>query len=342
MAAVAAIAIVAWWPRGMSVRVEGAELAQNGDLAPRARSAVARFGDGSEIVLAASARARIAEVTATGARIVLEQGAAHARIVHRAGTRWSIEAGPHSVRVTGTEFDVTWSPDRRELRVAMQHGAVVVSGPLAQGGIDVRAGQELIATDASLRIDMIETKAPAATSASAVPPVATATASAAKTAAIDPPRQSWAQRVAAGDFALVVAEAEARGVDSVLSSGSIDELSALADAARYAGRSDLAKRVLQAQRKRFAGSEAARTAAFLLARMADAGGALDEAITLYAQYLAGGGGTLAAEALGRKMLAERRAGRAVDARASAEQYLRHYPKGPHAAAAAELSEAAPK
>jgi hypothetical protein len=42
------------------------------------------------------------------------------------------------------------------------------------------------------------------------------------------------------------------------------------------------------------------------------------------------------------MLAERRAGRAVDARASAEQYLRHYPKGPHAAAAAELSEAAPK
>jgi hypothetical protein len=133
----------------------------------------------------------------------------------------------------------------------------------------------------------------------------------------------------------VLSEAQARGIDSVLGSGSLDDLVALADAARYAGRGDLAQRALQSVRSRFASSPAARTAAFLLGRMAE-GGAPSAAIGWYDRYLAEApGGAFASEALGRKMLLLRTSSPA-QARAVAKQYLKSFPKGGYAQVARDI------
>src|SRR5205809_862285 len=72
--------------------------------------------------------ARIAETNAAGARVLLEQGGLHADVVHRPRTRWSVEAGPFVVRVTGTRFDVGWDPETQSVKVALQQGSVVVTG----------------------------------------------------------------------------------------------------------------------------------------------------------------------------------------------------------------------
>ncbi len=118
---------------------------------------------------------------------------------------------------------------------------------------------------------------------------------------------------------------------------SLADLAALADAARYAGRSDLARRALLAERARFPGSAEARAAAFLLGRIADDGASTAAAVRWYDDYLTEAPhGAFAAEALGRKLVALRRAGDPA-ARPTAAEYLRRYPDGPHAAAARELA-----
>ena len=341
-----------------------------------------RFSDGSTIALAEGARARVADVSAHGARILLESGEARARIVHAPGTAWSIEAGPFTIAVTGTAFDVGWRADEGTLDVRMIEGVVVVRGPQAPEGVVLHAGQRLVAggAEASLRIDTTAaperstspTAEPAAPSASTKPPAApvqdgppqlapspspsaaaapvtmggappnppapsSGAGSAAKPEPSAPP--TWAQRVAAGDFAGVLAEADARGIDAALDGASLADLGALADAARYRGRFDLARRALVVERARFAGSREAANAAFLLGRIAeDAQGAPAAAVVLYDRYLAESpGGPFAEEALGRKMVSLRRSAGLAAARSVAEEYLRRYPQGAYAAAARELS-----
>src|SRR5436853_444840 len=94
-------------------------LAQLGTLARHAW-AVAHFTDGTEVRVEKSARARIVDVESHGARVALEQGRARLRVVHRADARWSVDAGPFSIAVTGTEFDVDWSASDGVLVVEMR------------------------------------------------------------------------------------------------------------------------------------------------------------------------------------------------------------------------------
>jgi hypothetical protein len=148
-------------------------------------------------------------------------------------------------------------------------------------------------------------------------------------------RAAWSKLVADGEFDRVIAEAQERGMHRVLSGAPLDDLVALSDAARYAGRGDLARSALLAMRDRFAASSAARTAAFLLGRLAE-GGSADSAIGWYDRYLAESpGGTFASEALGRKMLLLR-ARSPAKARRLAEQYLGLFPKGAYAQVARDL------
>ena len=165
-------------------------------------------------------------------------------------------------------------------------------------------------------------------------------ARASTSAAAAPPSLDWPARVAAGDFRGVVADAQARGVDASLHGAPLADLGALADAARYAGDNDLARRALLAERSRFPASAEAHAAAFLLGRLADSGGgAPGAAVGWYDAYLAEAPyGAFAAEALGRKLAALRRAHDPA-ARAVAAEYLQRYPKGPYAASARELTEA---
>ncbi len=153
----------------------------------------------------------------------------------------------------------------------------------------------------------------------------------------------WRAEIARGEFEPILHEAAARGTESCLRSLPSDRLAVLGDAARYGGQTDLARRVLQAQRARFPGSSAAAEATFLLGRLAeDAHEPGSVALPWYERYLKEAPtGVYAAEALGRQMLIL--GGRANDQRAReiARKYLEGYPRGAYVAQAREILEGAP-
>jgi TolA-binding protein len=129
----------------------------------------------------------------------------------------------------------------------------------------------------------------------------------------------------------VIAKASERGTNDCKASCSASELRALADAARYTGRSTLAEGALQALRTRYGSAKEGRTAAFLLGRIYEARGSMSQAERAYAAYLRElPSGELAAEALAGQM----RAVLALSGRSAAEpiarRYLAIYPNGVHA------------
>lgn len=138
----------------------------------------------------------------------------------------------------------------------------------------------------------------------------------------------WASQVAVGDSRTVVADAERLGVDTTLRDANGRDLAAFADAARYAGRPELADKAMKMERQRFPGTARARAAAFLLGRMAEDRGDAPSGLTWYRSYLAESpGGPYAAEALGRAMLAvEHLQGRGA-ALPIAREYLGRFPNG---------------
>lgn len=356
----AGIALYAAWPAAeLAASLDGVALASGSyvqsDAPGGARIA---FSDGSEVRVTRGASARVEEITSKGARLRLEDGALEASIVPAPGAEWSVDAGPFVVAVKGTRFTAAWSASAQELRVVLDEGSVSVRGPLAPDGVTLVEGQTMTANlrNDELSITKAEPSASAALGAPSAPPLSPSIASpglgdlespppAAPTATVSEvgaPFVSWSKRVAKGDFEGVLREAEQRGVDGVLSGGSLDDLVALSDAARYAGRGDLSRRALLAVRSRFAGSGPATSAAFLLGRMAHDGGSPGGAIQWYDRYLAEApSGTFASEALGRKMLAVRTTQGTGAARPLAEAYLARYPKGGFAAVAGEIVGQAP-
>jgi hypothetical protein len=350
-----AVALLAWPPPPLRCTLDGvaARAGAYVHAPPGGTGATVRCSDGSVVAFAAGSSGRLAAIDARGARVLVESGVAAVRVAHRPGARWSFEAGPFAIAVLGTVFDVAWSAASQTLEVDLREGAVSVRGPLSPGGIELRAGQRLVAraTDGTLRIDAAAAPAPETVPTPPAAPDTTAPGTAApappppapppslpRRAAPPPPRaERWPERVAAGDFRGVLADAEARGLDAVLAQAPLADLAALADAARYAGRGAVARRALLAQRDRFAASAEARAAAFLLGRLADDGGSPAEARSWYDRYLVEApAGAVAAEALGRKMMALHRAGDPA-APAVAAAYLRRHPDGPHAAAAREIA-----
>jgi TolA-binding protein len=149
----------------------------------------------------------------------------------------------------------------------------------------------------------------------------------------------WSQDLDEDRAGAIVAAAETLGIQRVLRESSSQELSALADAARYKHRYTLARQALTAQMRRFPASPRARDAAFFLGRLCeDAEDRLEDALGFYNRYLqATPDGTYAAEALGRKMMVLERSARQDEARVIAADYLRLYPKGPYAYAARALA-----
>jgi TolA-binding protein len=132
----------------------------------------------------------------------------------------------------------------------------------------------------------------------------------------------------------VVADALALGIDGVFAQSSGDELAALADAARYTHRPDIARGAFLAQRRRFPGSEHARVAAFGLGRLEDADQDPRVALGWFDTYLGEApNGRYASEALGRKMTLVKVLDGQEAARAWADLYLRRFPSGTYAAAA---------
>jgi len=328
-------------------------------IAARAHPTI-RFSDGTQLGLKAGARGRLASVDARGARVMLDGGEAHVEVVPRDGARWLFDAGPFSVQVKGTEFNLAWKADEGRLDVRLLHGAVSVAGPVSDQAISLHAGQWLtvhvrtheafvrnLDDDVSASRSSSEVPAPSETippaeapPAAALAPVPVLRDGRPKAHRLARPAPSaadfaWASARAEGDWNRILDAANKRGIDRTLAERSSEDLALLADAAHYLHRDEVAERALLAQRKRFAGTTRAKDAAFLLGRIVESRpGGTSEALDWYDRHLdEAPTGTYASEALGRKMtvLARLRGDKA--ARPVAEEYLRRYPAGSYARAA---------
>jgi TolA-binding protein len=332
----------------ITFQVAGGTVAKDGRIIGAEATRI-RFSDGSEATLARGAEARVENLTEHGAAVVLNRGSMRVHIAKRPQAAWTVAAGPYDVQVTGTAFDVSWSTQEQAFDLRMQSGAVVVTGPLALSGIGLKAGQHLFGGVAEGRLTVEGNDAPSITppqaAVAALEPVAERKApTPGPTLSPTPPAargaaepHAWTKQVAQGHFAAVLEEAEQRGLDRLLSGGSLEELAALADAARYAGRNAIAKRVLLAERQRFASSGPARDAAFFLGRIAeDSGGGAVEWYERYVQESPRG--PYASQAFGRKMMLLYKQRGPAAAKPVAAEYLSRFPNGPYAAAARKLEQ----
>jgi len=346
--AAASFALFLWFAprsaRPLSYRIDGGALSE-GTIFAQAGTSVA-FSDGSRLQLTPSARARIEQVTAHGARVNLIDGEVAVDIVKAEGNAWFVQAGPYQVHVVGTAFDVRWAKERRRIEVDLHRGSVIVTGPHIDGQLRMQAGQRL--TSAVDGASAVTSEASAGPASAAAPASSTPAASDSAKPAPDvnaPPRDAasvgWSRLVAQGEFQRVLDAAQRRGIDGVLASGTQLELAALSDAARYGRNPDLARRALLAERKRFARAAAARGAAFFLGGIEKEGSAA--ALAWYETYLAESPrGPYAAQALGRRMMiVHRRSGSAASA-PLAREYLRTFAQGPYAPLAHKILESSPE
>jgi hypothetical protein len=331
----------------ITFQVAGGTVAKDGRIVGAEATRI-HFSDGSEATLARGAEARVEKLTEHGAAVVLKRGSMRMHVAKRPQAAWTVAAGPYDVRVTGTAFDVSWSAQEQAFDLRMQSGAVVVTGPLALSGIGLKAGQHLFGGVAEGRLTVEGNDTPSAEPARTVaaqepstqrkapmPEPAPAASPPVARGSTEP--HAWTKQVAQGHFTAVLEDAEQRGLDRILSSGSLEELAALADAARYAGRSAVAKRVLLAERQRFASSGPARDAAFFLGRIAeDSGGGAVEWYERYVQESPRG--PYASQAFGRKMMLLYKQRGAAAAKPVAAEYLSRFPNGPYAAAARKLEQ----
>jgi len=111
---------------------------------PDAGPKALRFSDGSEVEFGTGSAGRIESRSAHGAVVSVERGRVSFAVEHHADTRWSVRAGPFDVAVTGTAFDVQWTPDTDTFVLRLTAGSVVVRGPSADA-IALRPGQQIVA-----------------------------------------------------------------------------------------------------------------------------------------------------------------------------------------------------
>jgi hypothetical protein len=355
----ATVAVFFLHDRALTFQVNQGRVSEGGYIVAESANATVRFSDQSELGMELGTRLRVSRLEVRGAHMMLEGGLLHVRIRPRPQATWSIDAGPYIVHVTGTEFDLAWDVAEQTLDLRLHEGKITLEGPLGNGALYMQAGQHLVANarDGSLSIvneHDVESPSPSPADANAqvhgdpsgpsavlgLPPSAAPRSGSSagtvhQTAAPDGP--TWASRVARGDFQGILEEAERHGVDRTLTDAPLGDLAALADAARYARRQDVARRALMAERTRFPGSVQARDAAFFLGGLAETAGDDAGALSWNETYLdESPSGALASQALGRKMMIVRRLRGPDEARVVAAEYLRRFHDGPYAPYARKL------
>ncbi len=323
-----------------------------------------QFSDGSAFELSPGTRLRVAETAADGAALVIEKGSVHATIRHLGpDTRWTLRAGPFTLQVIGTSFDVSWVPGSETLQLLVKDGAVAVSGPLLPANRKVAAGERLIVSVGQGRMDLSAadslattplTSSPSAGSPSDGPNAAAApapcvapapedaeapgpgsgggsTAAGSEGDAGPTSSSAWQALAAKRKYRDAMTEVERLGFERELSRSSAAGLKALADTARFAGQPARAQQALLSLRKRFG---AGGTSAFLLGRIAaDQLSSSGEAVRWFETYLREAPkGPLAEQALGR-ILDIQRHGSPEAAKQAAQRYLARYPNGAYAALA---------
>jgi TolA-binding protein len=350
-----ALSTVPYHVEGGSV-LEGGYLRGSGDKAIKVL-----FNEGSTVVLASGTRGRLRAVDSQGARVAIEQGTAAFRVAPSNDRRWLIEVGPFLVTVKGTVFTVSWDAGSERFELRLGQGRVVVSGPVSGGDIVLRAGQRLVVNLPGAETLIIDEKpedtlaesapapAPPAGPAPAVRPEVArdrpaltrpsgAFAPASSTVGKLDAERRWADELASGHWDRILADVERTGLAAALDKATSEDLFALANAARYRRRTDLARAALLAERRRFPASPRALDAIFLLGRVEESGErSTARALAYYEEYLAiVPSGAYAAEALGRKMTLTSELAGPAEARPIAEEYLRRFPKGSYAGSARAL------
>jgi len=320
------------------------------------------FSDGTRMRMEPRSRGRVVDLDRRGGRVALYDGRASVEVRHRADTRWLFQAGPFEVRVHGTAFTIGWDAARARFDLRMESGVVSVAGPISGGEMVLGAGESLSIGLGDAAGGAAGGKSPAAapgTAQASAPPSVEPSVAPAADSSVSPlavtatrsgshrrevatgightraPTRDWRADLADGQASLVVADAQRRGLGQVLEKADSEDLAALADAARYVGSEDLARRALLSQRRRFAGSTRAAEASFLLGRLEEeSSGASPHALAWYDRYLEEApAGAYVSEAMGRKMIVLERAHRHDEAIAIAADYLRRFPAGSYAHAA---------
>jgi hypothetical protein len=297
---------------------------------PEAETLPLVFSDGTSVSMGAATRARVTQTTARGATVELEEGSLSVAVVHRPLAHWHVTAGPFTVLVTGTKFDVRWNKAVSALAVDLHEGSVTVLGPsLGPAGRRVLPGESLRVSIDAERGATSETGAHSADGAPAVGSRDEGAATGATTTG--GAHGAWRQLALGGRYADALAAAEAEGFEAVCRRASASDLLLLGDAARFAGSS---KRALQAHelvRARAPGTHEAAMSAFTLGRIAYDRRSYRDAARWFRSYLSEEpSGSVAREAAGRLLEAERAAGDEGAAREAASAYLAKYPAGPHA------------
>jgi len=348
LVAAAALLVITWRlviahrrPVAISYQVAGAEMLHDGYIRARAgEHPRVAFSEGSVVVLADDARMRIAAVDESGSRMAIEEGEIRADIVHRPGARWTFEAGPYSVDVRGTSFSLAWHGADDGFDLRLRTGLLAIHVPWSPEPIVIHGGQRLLLKSAgheaivrdlaeisdqhlSAAGDSIAAAAPAS-SALLAPPIASDSALPKEL------RPSWSKRMDSGALKSIIDDALEHGVEATVQQRSSEDLEILEAAARYQRRPDIARQALLAQRARFAGSQRAKEAAFLLGRLAEAADGI-AAHEWYERYLSEApNGAFAAEASGRNLVVTDRIFGTAQSRPLARAYVARWPTGAHA------------
>jgi hypothetical protein len=335
-AAGGAVGILAWQRLPISFQV-GANAAPGrmGDLveAMAKEPTPLRFSEGSSLLLHQGGRMRVLSSEPKGARVLLENGVVEVAIKHAPGAdaRWSFEAGPFRVAVTGTKFEMTFHPQDQSLRLSAREGQVSVTAACLPTPKAVAAGDRF---DLSCLPKVAPTTRLA--TVSDVKPPAPVESPAGSGGAV-PPRGSalWRELLGAGHLSEGLRAAERANFEQVCRVANPKELLALADASRLFGRVSRAVTALRVLRQRFPASTDAATAAFSLGRIAfERQHNYAEAVRWFATYLREQPmGPLMGDSVGRLMEARLRSGDEASARMDATQYLRRFPEGPYASEA---------
>ncbi len=349
--------------RGLSARepalayeIEGGSVLEGGYLRESGHEGIKlAFNEGTRFELLPGTRGRLRAVDKEGARMAIENGTASFQVKQSKDRRWLVEAGPFLVTVKGTVFTVSWDQSKERFELRLRQGRVVVSGPVSGGDLALRSGQRLVVNLAKAESLITEDQSEQVLSESpdsapsAMTPVAPLpsiagdkltepnhfTAAAPSAVAKVEVKRRWADELASGNWDRILEDVDRFGTEATLNGASSEELFALADAARYRRRADLAREALLAQRRRFPDSPRALDATFLLGRVEESrGSGMTRAIAWYDEYLSRAPtGAYAAEALGRKMTITRVISGPVQARPIAEEYLRRFPRGSYAGSA---------
>jgi TolA-binding protein len=309
------------------------------------------FSDGSRITLEPGSRVRIAELRPNGATLAVETGGLDVSVKHHGQTDYRLSLGPFLVRVTGTRFNVSFSPEQDLLRVSMREGSVVVSGCALGDPRPLRAGDSLTASCRNPHFEISRGQIDRAPAGSAVAVIESAdSAPVAPNVPSDdavrsnprPARAegelSWQALARAGKYGKALGSVDVLGFAAECERASDEELALLADVARFGRRPQQAILALSTLRRRYSSSSLASVAAFNMARVHfDQRGAYDDAARWFRVYLKEQpSGPLAREAQGRLMEALYRGGDRAGAVRAADSYLTANPSGPHARLARTL------